>query len=163
MKRILFFISFIFAGSTSYAQSPFLVNSFTVSGKIYKCEQERGATRIYNQQNLSTNRDPESHPYNNCDRAKLDYPKVRQVLHSVFTATRRSQFKANDTHLGIIFYIKPTTGEILEMSFHVGKNTPFTRQDIYALEQGLKGKIMPAKAFCAPMTYIIFPLSVYWE
>ncbi|MCU0445491.1 MAG: hypothetical protein MUE85_11285 [Microscillaceae bacterium] len=163
MKFLLIFISNILLALNTIAQSPFLVTNFTVSGKTYNCEQRYNATRIYNQQNLSYNRTLESHPKNNCDRAKLDYPKVREVFHSVFNATRRAQFKTNDTYLGITFYIKPTTGEILEVSFMVGKNTPFTRNDIYALEQGLKGKIMPAKTFCAPMTYIIFPLVVYWE
>jgi hypothetical protein len=163
MKFQFFLIIFLFALTNLKAQSPFLVPSFTISGKTYKCEQSYNTTHIYNQLNLTRNRNPEPLAKKNCDMARLDYPKVREVLHSVLNATRRAQFKVNETPLSITFYIKPTTGEILELSFYVGKNTPFTRNDIHLLEQGLKGKIMPAKTFCSPMTYIVFPLTVYWE
>lgn len=161
--KYLFSLIFLFIGFHLQAQSPFLVDNFTINGQTYICHQGHNYTRINNQNNLSTNRESESHPYENCNMARLDYPKVRQVLHSVFSQAQRVQFKLNDTPLDIIFFIAPTTGEILELRFAVGKNTPFTQNDIYLLEQGLKGQVMQAKPFCAPMTYIVFPLTVYWE
>jgi hypothetical protein len=162
--KYLFLVLFILTSFYLQAQSPFLVNNFTLNGQTYICKTStRNITSIYNQNNLSTNRESESHPYNNCNMARLDYSKVRQVLRSIFSQTQRIQFKNNNTRLNITFFIAPTTGETLELRFAVGKNTPFTQNDIYLLEQGLKGQIMQAKPFCAPMTYIVFPLTVYWE
>ena len=163
MKYIIICLFILFSNRINAQQSPFLVTNFTINGKTFKCEQEYGSTHIYNQQNLSRHREPESHPKPYCNMARLDYPKIRNVLYTVFNATQRATFKLNDTSLGITFYIAPTTGEIKEMTFYVGKNTPFTQDNIYQLETGLKGLIMPSKPPCAPMTWIVFPLSVYWE
>jgi hypothetical protein len=166
------FALFIFLLLTSYhsifAQSAFSnVTSISTNGLIFTCENNLEYSIVYNQNNPSLNWNPgnESPAPQKCREMnptiRINYAVIKPIIYTVFDQNRRIQLNNEGSFL-IKLFIKPATGEIGDLYFHISKNSSITPQEIYLLEQGLKGKLMPQNPDCAPKSYIVYPLRVRW-
>jgi hypothetical protein len=168
MKTIVTFLAFFGLLYQSPAQSAFSnVEQIIVNGITYVCENDaKYYSLVYNSNNPSLQWNPGNEPPapQECREMnptiKINQISVKNAINTVFSPERKNQLKEENFSMNL--FIKPATGEIGDVYFHLSKSTQITPQEIYQVEQALRGLLMPANPTCASKSYIVYPYRVKW-
>jgi len=168
MKTIVIFLAFFGLLYQSSAQSAFSnVEQITINGATYICKNNLDyITVIYNVNNPSLQWNPRNEPPapQECREMnptiEINETAVKNAINTVFSEIRKNQLSEEAFFIDI--YIRPATGEIGDVYFQLAKITKITPQEIYQVEQALRGLLMPANPTCASKSYIVYPYRVKW-
>ncbi|MCU0445764.1 MAG: hypothetical protein MUE85_12695 [Microscillaceae bacterium] len=142
---------------TLFAQ--FNTPTVVVNGRTYvRYIWAGGNYSVFNQANPDL---PRRSGHRDCDLATMDYSQVKTKINEVFSATRRTAL--SNEIIMMKFWIKPSTGELLQIVFTVSNNTQITPQEIYALENKLKTLNFPQPTVCHIGNYVVAEAQIVWK
>jgi hypothetical protein len=145
MKNI-FLIIVLFLSTKAFSQGQFNTPTFTYNGQIYKVSNTSRSVYVKNTNHIYLDTSPMLRPPAGGEKycTETEFPvdhqdfnlKVRALIPTLFTKQRRV---ALNEAIFIIVVAPSGSTQVTEVIFELNPNTKLTHEEIYKMEQAIKG------------------------